>query len=216
MLYNDVYVKLIVGLGNPGEKYKNTRHNIGFMALDTLLGNFEPLKHTSWEDSNDPTAILKKQKKTFAHTKRVKREGEDVILAKPATFMNNSGFAVTHLLSFYKIKPEDLIVIYDDSDLPLGKIRVRFGGAGGGHHGVENIIEQIESDKFLRLRLGIGRPRNEKLGKTKHTHLDKYVLGHFEPKDKHIVKHMLSEAGKNIELILKHGLEIYMSKYNKS
>lgn len=208
-------MKIILGLGNPGEKYINTRHNIGFMALDFLLEKYEPLAKTVWEVSNDPNAILKKQKKTFAHVKKIKLKDEDVLLAKPSTFMNNSGYAASHLLSFYKLRPEDIFVVYDDGDLPLGKMRIRFGGGAGGHRGVQNIIDVTGSDKFLRIRLGIGRPEDERHGKTKRAHLDKYVLGKFEPKEKHSVKHLLKEAEKSIQLILEHGLEDYMSKYNK-
>ena len=126
-------MKLIVGLGNPGEKYQNTRHNLGFMVLDALLEIFEPLNRTFWEEMNDPSSILKKQKKTFANIKRIKTNNEDIFLAKPRTFMNNSGFAVSKVLNYYKIDPSEMIVIHDDSDLPLGKLRIRFGGASGGH-----------------------------------------------------------------------------------
>src|SRR5690606_23609229 len=111
---------------------------------------------------------------TFAQIKKIKIGEDDVLLAKPATFMNNSGYAATHLLSYYKIAPEDMMLIYDDGDLPLGKIRVRFGGGSGGHRGVQNIIDVIGTDKFLRIRLGIGRPSKNSELKSENSKLDRY------------------------------------------
>ena len=198
-------MKLIVGLGNPGEKYQNTRHNIGFMALDVLLEKFEPVQKTFWDKNPD----LKSQ------TKQIKYSDTTLLLAKPTTFMNNSGFAVSKVLNYYKINPAQMILIHDDSDLPLGKIRVRFGGASGGHRGVQSIIDVLGTDKFLRLRLGIGRPTDEKLGRRVRKDLDRYVLAPFSAKDRNEIKHMIKEAVKAISKILEKGLEVYMSKYNK-
>src|SRR4051812_5378587 len=139
-------MKVIVGLGNPGEKYEKTRHNLGFHILDQLLEKLEPHDKTFWDDNHN----LK------AHIKKIKIKEEEILLVKPATFMNNSGFAVSKVLNYFKVKPEDLYLIHDELDLPFGKIRVRFGGGAGGHHGVESVLEQLKTDKFLRIRLGIG------------------------------------------------------------
>lgn len=200
-------MKLIAGLGNPGEKYQTARHNAGFMALDALLKEFESVDQTVWEEN----------KRVKAHTKQIEFAGNKFILAKPATFMNNSGFAVAHLANFYKVKPEEIAVIYDDLDLPLGKIRIRFGGAAGGHKGVESIIQQLNNDGFLRIRLGIGHPHHHdgklKEGKS-HIAVEDYVLQPFAANEKSKVRHMIKEASKSVHLILEHGIDLYMSKYN--
>ncbi len=195
-------MKVIVGLGNPGEKYAKTRHNLGFHVLDQLLEKLEPHDKTFWDDNHQ----LK------AHIKKIKIKEEEILLVKPATFMNNSGFAVTKVLNYFKVKPENLYLIHDELDLPFGKIRVRFGGGAGGHHGVESILEQLKTDKFLRIRLGIGQD-NEHESKREHT--DRYVLGNISSKEKGKVKTMTHEAIKKLELILDHGIDTYMSKYNK-
>jgi len=204
-------VKLIVGLGNPGEKYKNTRHNIGFKAVDALLEKFESVEKTFWEEKKD----LKSNIKLLSAKSQKLTANSQILLAKPTTFMNNSGFAVSKVINYYKLDPAQMIVIHDDYDLPLGKIRVRFGGASGGHRGVQSIIDVLSTDKFLRVRLGIGRPMDERKGKQKRKDLDRYVLAPFSAKDRNEIKHMTKEAVRTIKLILKNGLEVYMSKYNK-
>ena len=178
------------------------------MAADALLEKFEPAKKTFWENAKDLKVEIKK-------IEFPKSQNGMLILVKPTTFMNNSGFAVSKILNYYKIDPAEMILIHDDSDLPLGKIRVRFGGASGGHRGVQSIIDVLGSDKFLRVRLGIGRPTDERLGKEKRKDLDRYVLAPFSAKDRNEIKHMIKEATRAIELILKRGIEVYMSKYNK-
>ncbi len=200
-------MKLIVGLGNPGEKYANTRHNLGFMAADTLLEKLEPLKKTFWEDE----AKLKSQ------IKQIKLGDTTLLLAKPTTYMNDSGIAVSKILNYYKIDPTDLIVIYDDLDMPFGKIRVRFGGGAGGHHGVESIMEQIKSDKFLRIRLGIGEAdgrRSERPNQSREA-VSEFVLGKLSSSERGKVRTMIKETVKICEKILEHGIDTYMSRYNK-
>ncbi len=197
-------MKLIVGLGNPGEKYQNTRHNIGFLALDALLEKFEPLDKTFWEGKKDLKSNIKYLRAT------------DLMLTKPSTFMNESGTAISKVLNYYKIDPQNMIVIHDDSDLPFGKIRVRFGGASGGHRGVQSIIDTLNTDKFLRIRLGIGSPTKVQSSKFKvQSSLDRYVLAPFSAKERNDIRHMIKETVRTVQLILKHGLESYMSKYNK-
>lgn len=194
-------MKILVGLGNPGEKYQDTRHNVGFITVDTLLKQFEPLKKTFWEQDEK------------IDTKNLKINGEEVLLAKPKTFMNNSGYAIKALLGKQKANPEDLVLIYDDVDLPLGKLRVRFGGAAGGHHGVESVIEQLGNDKFLRIRLGIGNSKYENSKKVKKD-LSEYVVAPFTAQEKKKVKEMINQAIRSTLLILEHGIDKYMSKYN--
>jgi PTH1 family peptidyl-tRNA hydrolase len=201
-------MKVILGLGNPGEKYQNTRHNIGFLTLDELIRKLEPLSKTFWEE----------EKNLKAQIKKIGTGDSSLLLAKPTTFMNLSGFAVSKILNYYKIPPENLIVIHDDIDLPFGKIRIRFGGGAGGHHGVESIIEQVRSDKFLRIRLGIGNPRKaegKQLKRSGHKDVERHVLGSVGSDERGKVKTMTKKAVRDLELILKHGIEKYMSRYNK-
>src|SRR3990167_2872046 len=132
------------------------------MALDTLLGKLEPVEKTFWD----------KKKDLKAEVKQIKHNDTTLLLVKPVTFMNNSGVAVSKFLNYYKIDPSELYVVHDDLDLPFGKIRVRFGGAAGGHHGVESIIEALKTDKFLRVRLGIGS--NERAASENRHNVDEY------------------------------------------
>ena len=199
-------MKLIVGLGNPGEKYENTRHNLGFMALDEIMRKFEPHEKTFWENDKDMKAEIK----------QVKLRDSSILLMKPKTYMNLSGLSVAKVLNYYKIDPQNMIVIYDDLDLPFGRIRVRFGGAAGGHHGVESIIEHLGTDKFLRVRLGIGtNEKNQKPRERNQEHVERYVLGKIASNERGKVKTILKETIKAVELILEHGIDTYMSKYNK-
>lgn len=133
-------MKLIVGLGNPGEKYKKCRHNTGFILVDKFAGGLD----LKWEGNSkfESEVIV----------------GKDYVLAKPQTFMNNSGRAVSKLVNFYKIDLKDLVVVHDDVDLPFGTTKKQFGAGPAGHHGVEDIIEKIASKEFWRIRVGIGKP----------------------------------------------------------
>ena len=141
-------MKLIVGLGNPGAKYQQTRHNLGFMVLDKLGEKLTPVEKTFWQESKKFNALLLKTEKA--------------ILMKPQTFMNASGIAVAKVANFYKIKPQDIWIIHDEVDLPLGKTRIRLGGGTAGHRGIESIIKQLGHDQFIRFRLGIGHPLKER------------------------------------------------------
>ncbi|MFD1362578.1 aminoacyl-tRNA hydrolase [Lentibacillus salinarum] len=136
-------MKCIVGLGNPGKKYNKTRHNVGFMVIDELAG-----RH-NW--------TLKKDKFKGKSTVET-HDGEKVILLKPQTYMNLSGESVRPLMDFYQLAPEDVLVIYDDLDLPAGKIRLRQKGGHGGHNGIRSLIDHLGTKEFNRLRIGIGRP----------------------------------------------------------
>lgn len=135
-------MKLIVGLGNPGKEYATTRHNLGFMVLDALA---------------DKLSVEFKSSSKWSAEIAQKSGGNKAILAKPTTFMNNSGLAVSKIAQFYQISPADIWVVSDDLDLPFGKIRARQGGTSGGHNGLNSIIDQLGTDDFGRLRVGIGQ-----------------------------------------------------------
>lgn len=200
-------MKIIVGLGNPGEKYLGTRHNIGFETLDHLLKKYEPLKESSWENS----------KKTKSFIKKLTINNIPTLLAQPQTYMNNSGMAVNLLLDYYKVPPEDLIVIHDELDLPLGKLQIRFGGGSAGHNGIESIIDTIKTDKFLRIRMGIGKPTRidgSKFEVKNHHSVDHFVLEPFANGQRQEVRTMIKHVQKNLELLLTHGIEAFLSKYN--
>lgn len=198
---------LIVGLGNPGEKYDNTRHNIGFTTLDHLLKKFEPLENSTWDNSTKTKSLIKK----------LSIKDAPVIFAKPQTFMNNSGMAVSLLLQYYKIEPSGLIVIHDELDLPSGKIQVKFGGGTAGHNGIESILDSIGTDKFTRIRMGISHPHktNKPASKIKDDHSVKdYVISHFVDGEQKDARSMIKHVERDLPLLLKHGLEKFMSTYN--
>ncbi len=196
-------MKLIVGLGNPGEKYAGTRHNLGFEVLEEMRKKLNLVDFTM--ENKFKSEILK----------LVQDDGEQLILVKPQTYMNNSGLAVSLLANFYKIAPEDVVIIHDELDLPLGKIKVRLGGAGAGHHGVESIIKGLGTDQFIRVRLGIGNLKTQS-SEHKHAHIDtnKFVLEPFMHSEKAQVKHMIKKALKAIEILLEKGLEYTQNQFN--
>lgn len=192
-------MKLLVGLGNPGEKYINVRHNLGFMIVDKYVSCI--MYHVSWEEN-------KKFKSQIA-------KADQLILAKPQTYMNNSGMAVSLIANYYKIIPEDIVVIHDELDLPLGKIKIRLGGAAAGHHGVESIIDALGTDKFIRVRLGIGNLRT-KSGEHKGQTIsaEKFVLEPFMRYEKSQVRHMIKQALTALDLTLEKGLTVAQNQYN--
>lgn len=197
---------LIVGLGNPGEKYIGTRHSLGFEVVDALA---RKLGVGSWE-------LEKKFKAEMAQaTHNSSLITHHSILAKPQTYMNLSGMAVSALVNYYKIPPENIIVIQDELDLPLGHIKLRLGGSGAGHHGVESIIEKLGTDKFIRIRLGIGNLQSQS-GEHKHRsfNAEHFVLDYFAPSEKSSVKRMIKEALKAIDIILEKGLDKAQHQFN--
>ncbi len=202
-------MKLIVGLGNPGEKYENTRHNVGFMTIDHLLKEFGTNK-----DDWSSQAKLKSDIATFT----IPTDGgeEKVILAKPKTFMNESGHAISLLMNFYKIEPDDLWIVYDELDLPLGTLKIRNGGAAAGHHGVESVMEHAGTDKFWRFRLGIGASRNHEMpvGKQFIRDAKEFVLDPFTQSEQGKLREMIKHACKALECALKKDLESAMNRFN--
>lgn len=191
-------MKLLVGLGNPGEKYEGTRHNLGFQFLDDLR---HKLNAGEWSPSDKFKAEVLK--------------ALDLYLVRPLTYMNNSGMAVAHIADYYKIAPEDIVIIHDDMDLPLGSIKIRRGGAAAGHHGVESIIDKLGSDNFVRIRMGVG---NWKTQSSEHggnsLNAEHYVLEEFLPNEKSRVKQMLKHAIQALERYLEDGLEAAQSQFN--
>jgi len=198
-------MKLIVGLGNPGEKYANTRHNFGFLVVDHLLKHLGD-NTVDWNHS----AKLKSDTAVFPL-------GEDkVLLAKPQTYMNNSGMAVRLLMDFYKIVPEDLWVVYDELDLPIGSIKIRFGGAAAGHHGVESIMSAVDTDKFWRFRMGIGESHDKThpLGRQDIRDAKEFVLDQFHSGEAGKVREMIKHGSDAIQTALEKGIESAMNRFN--
>lgn len=186
--------KLIVGLGNPGSKYHETRHNVGFMVIDHLAQE----AGLSFSDDKIFQADITY---TFVN-------GEKIYLVKPTTFMNNSGKAVQALLAYYGLDIEDLLVIYDDLDMEVGKIRLRAKGSAGGHNGIKSIIAQIGSQDFKRVKIGIGRPQK---GMTVINH----VLGHFQGDERIQIDQIVEKASESVhDLIQDIPFDQLMQKYN--
>lgn len=190
----------IIGLGNPGEKFKNTRHNIGFRAINEIAVNFQ-------FPAFDFQSIFN------AEISKGKIVGVEIILAKPQTFMNESGKAVKKIVKGWKSKIENLIIIHDDIDLPLGKIRIAKGRGAAGHKGVESIIKELGNKDFLRFRTGI-KPIKEGqiINKTK---TKDFVLKKFNKKEGNALNEVIGKTIKAIELFLKEGAEKAMSEYNR-
>lgn len=210
-------MKLIVGLGNPGEKYQATRHNLGFMVVENFLKDFEPVEKKVWENSakfKSDIAELEWQRRS-SHGSSGQALNEKIFLVKPKTYMNNSGMAVQLISSFYKIRSEDIWIIHDDFDLPLGSMKIRFGGASAGHHGVESIISTLKTDKFWRFRLGtgvgFGRELTAKSDRGKGTD---FVLGSFGRGESGKIRELIKRGVKALEAALEQGLEKAQHRFN--
>ncbi len=185
-------MKLIVGLGNPGTKYAGTRHNAGFSVITELC------------DQHGITLNESKHKAIFG---KGIIGGEKVILAEPQTFMNLSGESVRSFVDFYKIEPEDVIVIYDDIALAPGKLRVRKKGSAGGHNGMKNIIAHLGTEDFPRVRVGVGE-------KPERMDLVDHVLGRFSKDDLPLMRLSTERAAKAVEHMLANGVDDAMNTYN--
>jgi len=189
---------LVVGLGNPGKKYANTRHNLGFRVIDEFA------KKNNFPD-------FKLSKKFLAEISKSSFNNQKIILAKPQTFMNLSEKAVKLLIENCKLKVENLFVVHDEIDLPLGKIRISKGRGAAGHKGVESIIKELKTKKFVRFRIGIQPANNEQRTANK---TEKFVLGKFTKQEENIVKEVIKKTAEAIEMAIKEGLEKAISKYN--
>ncbi|MGL5944378.1 MAG: aminoacyl-tRNA hydrolase [Waterburya sp.] len=186
--------ELIVGLGNPEPKYDKTRHNIGFDAVDELAQVWQmPLKEN------------KRFQGLFAEG--VTPGGKKIRLLKPLTYMNRSGQSVRAVVDWYKLQPKSVLVIYDDMDLPIGRLRIRLSGSAGGHNGMKSIIAHLGSQDFPRLRIGIGKSDGKK-------ETISHVLGKFNPTETQVITEILYTSVKAIEFSFKEGIEKSMSRYN--
>ena len=184
---------LIVGLGNPGEKYENTRHNVGFRVIDELA-----------ERQNAPVQKLKFK----ALTNLLTISGEKVLVMKPITYMNLSGEAVRPAADFYKIPPERVLVISDDTALAAGRLRIRTKGSAGGHNGLKSIIQHLGTDQFPRIRLGVGEKPHPDYD------MADWVLGKFQGEDQKIMDETVKRAADAVEYLLKEGTDRAMNRFN--
>ena len=172
-------MKIVIGLGNPGKKYESTRHNVGFMILDRYLGNVD------WKESH---------KSLIYETKHGE---EKIIFMKPMTYMNNSGDAIIDIISYYKLTPDDILVIQDDIDLPLGKIRVKYDSSDGGHNGIKSITKNLGTQKYLRLKIGLAKEENiDTIG---------YVLGKLTKNEKEQVNLLFNRCSEIIDRFIDGG-----------
>ncbi len=187
-------MKFIVGLGNPGLKYKKTRHNVGFRVIDKVSA-----KHKV------QSAKLKFNAELF----KGEINAEKVILAKPQTFMNRSGEAVRAIANYYKIKTKDIWVIHDDIDLSLGTLRISQGSGSAGHKGVQSIINHLKTKNFLRFRIGVS-PTTQRL----NLNTERFVLQNFTKPEEKIIKEMIIKTVQAIETALKEGIDEAMNKFN--
>jgi PTH1 family peptidyl-tRNA hydrolase len=186
-------MKLIVGLGNPGPKYRDTRHNVGFRAIDEVARRVG----VTFESAPAEAVIAKV------------RQPEPLLLAKPLTFMNSSGQAVGDLQRYFKIDLADLLVVVDDVNLPLGRLRVRRGGSAGGHNGLKSVEAAFGSDEYPRLRIGVGR------GDARRDLAD-HVLARFDPDEREAVDETVARAADAIETFITADLDTVMNRYNRA
>jgi peptidyl-tRNA hydrolase, PTH1 family len=191
-------MKLIIGLGNPGREYSHNRHNIGFLCINQLAREH---------------SIQVKKNKCQSQVGSGRIGDEEVLLVKPKTYMNRSGDAVSKLLKEYRAKPQDIIVICDDLNLPLGKLRIRENGSAGGHNGLKSIIASIGSEDFPRMRIGIGQPSTEQKSHRDDAVID-HVLGDFMPDEQAAIKMAITRTAEAVECILSEGITSAMNKFN--
>lgn len=184
---------IIVGLGNPGRQYENTRHNIGFRCIDRLAEKYN-------------ISVLECKHRALIGKGYI--EGQKVILAKPQTFMNLSGESVRDILNFYKVEPDtELIVVYDDISLAVGALRIRKKGSAGGHNGIKNILAQVGTDTFKRIKIGVGE-------KPKGYDLADYVLGHFTQAENKEMEAACDKAVEAISLLVQEEVDAAMNRFN--
>ncbi len=190
-MINTMYI--ISGLGNPGRRYKNTRHNIGFTTVDILAEKYG-------------IKINKIKHKALVGEGMI--SGHKVMLIKPQTYMNLSGQSLREVVSFYKLPLSKLLVVYDDIDLPVGKLRIRRSGSAGTHNGMRSIIYDLQRDDFPRLRIGIGRERKVRLAD--------YVTGGFSKEEKVLIEETVLRAVEALEILIEKGIDQAMNMYNRS
>jgi len=185
-------LRVIIGLGNPGRSYHLTRHNVGFLLLDYIAGDYK---------------IPFRPGKGDYYYCDLRISGERVALVKPTTYMNNSGLAVKQFLNYYKIDLADCLIVYDDYHLPLGTLRFRRSGSAGGHNGIKSIIAHLGTQDFDRLRIGIGDQFKDSVS---------FVLSKFSKKELSVLEEVIPEAYNGVKLWLKSGIDSAMNEYNRS
>ncbi|NIP39716.1 MAG: aminoacyl-tRNA hydrolase [Candidatus Dadabacteria bacterium] len=183
---------LIAGLGNPGGEYEKTRHNVGFLLVDTIAQDIG-------------VSITKRGFQSFYELGHF--DGNKVLLLKPQTYMNNSGNAVREAKEYYKIDTENIIVIHDEMDIPLGRIKLKNGGGSAGHKGIKSIISNIGSDNFPRVRIGVGKPYDK-------DRVIKHVLSNFNKEQNEELKQVLESAKESVYEIITNGIEKAMNRFN--
>ncbi len=193
-------MKLIVGLGNPGTSYTHNRHNVGFMCLNHFA-------------KTQGIRFLKKQ--GLARTGTGGVASDKVVIARPQTYMNLSGQSINRLVKKFNVQLNDLMVIHDDLDTPLGKIRIRHGGGSGGHKGINSVIDQLESREFSRIRVGIGRPDAISSLPNKESVVLDYVLTDFTSEERRIIARVIPTVSQAILCFLSEDLTAAMNKYNQ-
>ena len=183
---------LIAGLGNPENEYAHTRHNMGFDTINNIA-------------KNNNISISKTKFKALYETGII--QGKKVILLKPQTYMNSSGISIKEVADFYNIKPEEIIIIYDDIDIEKGKIKLRKKGGPGSHNGMKSVIQELQSTDFIRIRVGIGQPefKNDMIN---------YVIGNVPDEEQKVLQEGTQKAAEAVEEILKNGIDIAMNKFN--
>ena len=196
-------MKLIVGLGNPGSEYQDTRHNVGFMVIEKLAKELSK-EQISWKEEEKFKALIVKI--------------GDVILVKPITFMNSSGEAISSIMHYFKCVPSDVWIVHDDIDLPLGKIRIRQKGGTAGHNGVASILDALKSDTFVRFRMGIGRGK-ESTGPNENKNLSHrsviaFVLSRFNQSEAGSLKHLVKHGATAVRIALTMGMDKAMNRFN--
>ena len=183
---------IIAGLGNPGKKYENTRHNLGFLTLDRIA---------------DKLGVEVKKKKFNSLVGEGRIGSEKIILLKPQTFMNNSGLAIKEAVDYYSIDDTNLMVIYDDFDIPIGRIRIRKSGSSGTHNGMRSIVDHLGSREFPRIRIGIGSDSSGEL-------MD-YVLGSISKREQELLTDAIERASSSAICYVDEGIDIAMNRYNR-
>ena len=184
-------MKIVAGLGNPGAQYENTPHSVGFETVDRIVA----AAGAEWEAKRAFRCLMA----------RCTLGGQQVILVKPQTFMNLSGESVAPVVKYHNATAADLLVVHDDIDLPLGRMRIRKGGSCGGHNGVRNVIERLGTQDFVRLKLGVGKDRSDVVG---------FVLGKFSPDARKVMDAVVAEAVKAVAAVVAHGADSAMNAFN--
>lgn len=181
---------LIVGLGNPGDEYRHTRHNVGFDVIDLLSSKYNiSVNRIKFRGMYGEGNIM----------------NEKVIILKPATYMNLSGESVAEVVNFYKIPKENIIIVYDDISLEIGRLRIRNNGSAGGHNGIKNIILNLSTEEFSRIKVGVGQPKGN---------LVSHVLGKFSKEEREVVGKMVEASADAVVTIIKEGASTAMNKFN--